>query len=772
MMKVRGWVLVSSFFLALLLGGSARGALEGELSDFPKETFSAGVDALPRASDLPEAIDAPCLTTSGEDVMRSNAALRRISIAVPNSRKWETNVLSALLDSSPNIADKYKNDFPAVVTTVFEDDSECSYFADVRLSGDWKDHIRIEGSRVVSSLNISLKNGNVNGFVDFKLLLEETRNGSSEILATEVFRRVGILSPRTQRVLVTINGVTVSMLMQENLTKEMLESQNIRESVMLEIDESLLWRERAAGREQSTTHELAFPRVLNSKWSTLGPVQAEITWNAFLSLSRALAVDNLSADGLNDALLSGGNEVARQSLARFRLLSLAMRAEHGLIHNNRRFYFDPLQRGLFPVYYDGEPKFSDGVPSLDHHSALSEGEVRQQLRGVRIADVDQLRLAVQAIDVPTLFSDLQVRGVFPRLTDLERLIETVNKNLIRFLDLISPQPQPDWVASKYRNESVEMMLVFGSPDLGFESCDVRFEICDHLVLSDEQQRDLLRARLVIEGLQHVYSGPTRRSYELGDVPEPRAAPVSFSNRVDGAEIITFGRVDLEIDRKRSSLTAELSTAEDRLVIRGGSLSGWDINVEGPTDLERDGSVRFDENQLTGCLTFMDTLLEEIDVRVRGGSCEDSVNFIRSTGEIGELLVLESEQDAVDLDFSKLRVRRLSVENAGNDCLDLSAGTYLVEKMFANSCADKAVSVGEGAEVWIGHLSVEGAAVGAVAKDPSSLVIDFAKITNVNFCASAYRKKQEFGGAAIKFEKVFCPAGRFVAQSGSDLDVPN
>ena len=44
----------------------------------------------------------------------------------------------------------------------------------------------------------------------------------------------------------------------------------------------------------------------------------------------------------SDYSLSNGNKKTRNQLLEFRALLIAMGAEHGLINNNRKFYFDPL----------------------------------------------------------------------------------------------------------------------------------------------------------------------------------------------------------------------------------------------------------------------------------------------------------------------------------------------------------------------------------------------------------------------------------------------
>ena len=78
----------------------------------------------------------------------------------------------------------------------------------------------------------------------------------------------------------------------------------------------------------------------------------------------------------------------------------------------------------------------------------------------------------------------------------------------------------------------------------------------------------------------------------------------------------------------------------------------------------------------------------------GGSCEDSVNIINSSGTISELVVIDSFQDSIDLDFSNLQINSVRTNNSGNDCLDVSGGIYKIINGNFNKCSDKSISIGE------------------------------------------------------------------------------
>ena len=77
--------------------------------------------------------------------------------------------------------------------------------------------------------------------------------------------------------------------------------------------------------------------------------------------------------------------------------------------------------------------------------------------------------------------------------------------------------------------------------------------------------------------------------------------------------------------------------------------------------------RYDDNLLTGCVTFIDSTFDEVNIKVKNMNCEDSINVIRSTETINKLEINKSKFDGLDMDFSKLVINNLIINDAGNDC---------------------------------------------------------------------------------------------------------
>ena len=116
---------------------------------------------------------------------------------------------------------------------------------------------------------------------------------------------------------------------------------------------------------------------------------------------------------------------------------------------------------------------------------------------------------------------------------------------------------------------------------------------------------------------------------------------------------------------------------------------------------------------------------------------------------------------LEIDFSKIKVKNLTVTNAKNDCVDFSYGEYFVEKLTVNNCQDKGISIGE--KSIFNSISVEtnDTNISLVSKDASKTNIKNLNITKTNLCLAAYVKKKEFSGALINIQNTNCETNDFI-----------
>ena len=105
--------------------------------------------------------------------------------------------------------------------------------------------------------------------------------------------------------------------------------------------------------------------------------------------------------------------------------------------------------------------------------------------------------------------------------------------------------------------------------------------------------------------------------------------------------------------------------------------------------------------------------------------------------------------------SKIEIGDLYVENAQNDCFDVSSGFYTIKNSSLSSCEDKGVSVGDKSQVHFEKLNIENAAIGISSKDLSQVYVNKVKASSVELCYEVFQKKQEFGGACLSVDQFVC-----------------
>ena len=394
------------------------------LGAFTKELFG-------HSPDLPDdALDTSCHLE--KSFSGSTYEARSLRVRFSDTPNWIKNIQGIISDSAETINPASKRMHRAEFSIVIDGD-HCDYPAEVRVSGDFKDHIGRDS--FVSSIDVRLLEGNLDGFTRFKLLLPETRGGVAEVLTSQLFRELGYLSPRSGMVQVDFNGTSLEMIYQENAEKEFLESQDVREAPIFEFDELTGWMlpfDNKAAPEETSATLLFFPRMSNSGWATLNSATRQISFraaNIFSNIVRSTwrppGSDNWGYGGsdlpwyanLRDSYISNGNEHLLSELREFRALGVALGIEHHFHGGNRRFVFDILMGGFRPIYYDGNPTL-DWVPANV-----------QLLEEVEVADFERVRSKFNGLNQGEFISS--TLKLIPRnhYDEVEKFLERTSENL-------------------------------------------------------------------------------------------------------------------------------------------------------------------------------------------------------------------------------------------------------------------------------------------------------------------------------------------------------
>ena len=110
-----------------------------------------------------------------------------------------------------------------------------------------------------------------------------------------------------------------------------------------------------------------------------------------------------------------------------------------------------------------------------------------------------------------------------------------------------------------------------------------------------------------------------------------------------------------------------------------------------------------------------------------------------------------------------------VNNAGNDCLDLSSGNYIIKKSSFSNCEDKAISLGEKGILHIDQGFIQNSFSALVVKDSSKMIARNILTNSVKNCYLVYRKKQEFGHSSLNLKNFICNEGNKYLQENSIIN---
>jgi len=708
---------------------------------------------------------ANCNKDNYEDFINAKK-LESISIETNKSRKWAKNYFEALrmatLPNQPNqIRKQFKNKFKSKIQVKFTNGLNCSFKGAIRIHGDSLDHL--EGVAPIPSLDVKLKDGNINQIVKFKLFIPHTRNAENEIFTAFLFKKLGFLSPETYYVPVAVNGVKTTLLFQEKLSKEFLERNLLREAPIIEGDER--WMGDSALFQRNET----LAKISNSKWITKGPLSYIISREGLKAVNQKYLINHLdSFDFHFDRLLQPVNEINSQAYNNeitFNALSIAIGSSHGLTLDDSRFYFDPMSNTFMPIYYDGNPqllKFSNLFDPLKIISKDISLVTEHEVKGSKLA----LNL-ISSIDKKLFLEDLDEMGLNFSRKKIDEIIDGIISNLN---SIQTAKVREDFDEEKYKpyysfTNDPNLKLLFDTENINvLEVCDFNALNCYYKNVDLQYLSNALGAS---SSKKEIYIGD-KKSY-LNPSANLKIAKLNSTKILDNHTIYYTGNPSILYSNDTKTITFQPSSPDDRVVFNKSKLENYKIIFKkNINSLKSTNTQRFNEKLLTGCLSFIDSDIKSVQIEIDSPECEDGVNFVRAKGIDITLSVHDAMSDAVDADFSHLVFDSVNIKTAGNDCLDFSTGKYRVNNAELHKCGDKAFSVGEASSLDINNAVVSNSAIGVASKDSSKVNIKKINFINTQVCLTAYRKKQEFWGGKITYNIINCPIEKFNFEKGSEI----
>ena len=744
----------------------------------------------------------------GPDEFLQEGKIDNIEIITDKTKKWTRNILGAIVEFNSEdsktdntnffnfiIDKKYKKNFSSTVIVNFKKKNlSCKFRAKIRMTGDREWHIDWDQGNPLASVYVQLVDGHINSITRFKLYLpksrgrmllpsespSESRGGDNEVFITSFLRELGFLAPRTFMVSSKINGLTRNYIFQEDLRKEFLEHFQLKEGPILEGDERFTIMKK---KPEDRMPGLSLSRLANKNFSLKSETNRRIALTAVSNLNLIYLQHHQIENPSESYALAPGimqintekfflNKLNKEKFQIYESLISALGAVHGQETDDRRFYFDPINKYYVPIYYDGK---ADIVNAHD---------IRLQNSSFNISNDEKIGAAkaiklINKIDHDSFVKKLVDSGMNISVKDYEKLIEKIIINL-KIISKSKSIKVKFLKTKKYFSElepniTKDKKLIF----VDFEKKE--FYLCsfDLAKCNIKKNDDLEFRNLLADILSQRYRNLEKTSltdveylFVYDDIEYEKEKNLTYKKwkfaKIDEESFLKHNKdIKIDIFPERKKINIEQLSNFGRVIITGKKIDGWTIVFNGYQGM-LDPNIPKDYLSLTGCLTLLDIQINDLSIFSKNSTCEDSINFIRTVGNVNTINVLESASDAIDLDFSNIRINLVDIKSAKNDCLDLSYGNYVIDKIIAENCGDKAISIGEKSIAMLKEININNSNIAVAVKDSSVANIDYSEIYNSPICFSAYRKKQEFSGGKIKISKTNCKKEQIFTQQGSKI----
>ena len=640
--------------------------------------------------------------------------------------------------------------------------TDCWMSGKYRLTGDLFHHAGVK-REILHSIKVKITDGRIDNILKFKLLAPKTRAGKFEVLNYVIHKNLGLLAPRTSLVEVQIGGQLYEAIFQEDVNEQLLEHNNLHEVILMEADEGYIPFDTPRIINKNLTKNDQFKDISSYALEKLGQVfQSTSKYNMEMGVDSPLFLDFIP-------------EKSRNEFIYFHLLNFSLNSTGGLTTHDSRIIFDHISRRYRPIYYDGHangrtPKVSDlnfDIPDDIQFRLLKN-----------LKSLDLIKLKSDLNDLGAQFSIKELQKV---LNDSIEFIEaTKNTSHEPYVPVETSKILLDYEQIEEKSKQLIKKHNISSLQVSWMIDETELEKCVYHKNEKNCNKETLNVN------QKLVYQPEIRSLDQGvflhglsseSLVTPYFQELVFNTLTllgTGTTIEHTNNLELSVNEDAKTITVtsnNISASTSQIRVSGGVLNDWEFVVKKGVFLgyEKQAGTRASKFGLTGCITFNDLNVKSLKVHIQDSMCEDAIHFVRTKGHIESVTVINTLADAIDADFSDLIFDNLDIFEAGNDCVDFSAGTYQIIKNKFHNCGDKGVSAGEGSIVVLDNSEIRGALIGIVSKDESSVVFKKARLLNVDVCLAVYKKKQQYGTARLVGEDLVCTSEKYFQQNGSYLN---
>ena len=701
--------------------------------------------------------------------------------------------------------------------------------ANLRLKGDLSDHWR---SKKRMSFRVSLKSDfTINGFKRFSLHSPGSRQHPYDQIFQEFVRNVGSLSARHDYVRVFVNGTNWGIMnIEEHMSKEFLEKQQAKESLIIRFGDDQKWRYRKKNKNTYQNYLISDPRFFNSVYQSRKYLKNPLARARYSYIAEMYLAGKLEKIADVD------------SLSRTAMVTAIWNNFHVLDNHNTRYYLNPYNLKLEPITTDQGPfmLLKKNKNPLSRAQGLFKAALTSQEGRLQFNDnLEKILEVSDKLDALISYYD----RFFPN--DYPVDYSVLRKNIGTFSKFVAPVISEPHIGKKYESSVVTppskkqaekmpahihvrhyndgKLVLYNLLPIPVQLSEIRFEgrkleIAIKEVPSSKNKDGLVIIETGLTGYQDdafevvtSFLGFQRTAKNdftyINQTVNPLGRPSNIAN-LKFIEKYLHGYIikrgtwqvltplvldgDLHIEAG-----AELSFAPNAYLIIKGNLvvTGTEEapvifkpvseNWKGLYVLEGQKGSRLEHVvirktealsdgllELTGGVTFYKSPVEIVDTLFDGTEAEDALNFVKSDFMMRNVTIRRAPSDGLDSDFSNGEILTSRFEDIGGDAADFSGSQVVIDRVEFSNIHDKAVSAGEKSRLIIRNSDFSDVGVGIASKDGSIVDADHLSVQNYTLhAAMTYVKKDMFGSSELHLNQSDLGEGMVsLRQDGTELTI--
>lgn len=674
----------------------------------------------------------------------------------------------------------------------------------LRLKGDYPDHWR---SLTRMSFRIIIKdNHSVLGYKAFSIQKPYSRQHPYDQIFQELSRKTGNISSSHNYVHVYFNGKDWGIMnIEEHMTKELLEKQRNKESLIVKFSDEKLWQywEFSKYQYNSKFYRLSDP-FLNIK---IYGAKKYLKDNIYRKWMSYIAKEQIKQNT--------NNLYDINSISKAMLLALIWGDTHTLAQANSKFYFNPYLLKLSPITLD-QIQFSKLVKPLNISTIYAKIMKTKQSKYINKLNLKLLKPLID--DSNEVIKKWQ--SYFPLdeklnnhvlLYNLSKLDENISKYIRSENSNITRIIKPTKQEAKYLFDHIyarhfdngEIHIYNLLPDdlliTDIYIKDKQYNF-DTQVLKGYEQKSVYKPLVLKTDLKGLFDNQIKiktkyqgyeREFSLGYTHLTKGLfnPLENITNISAFKYITKDNNgiykikkgiwninkplvldgDLEIEKGTTLKFNDKSylivngnieanaTDKDKIIFTSQSNRWKGIYIYNAEEKSILNNVEIKNTQalsdgllnLTGGCNFYKSDVDINNTLFYNTIAEDSLNIVHSNFTINNTIVQKTISDGFDSDFSKGKILNSSFLDIGGDGIDFSGSDIYTEYSTFENIHDKAISAGESTNIEVRYAIINNVGIGIASKDGSRVTGNNIKISNYKMNAlMSYTKKVFYDNAKL------------------------